>query len=1357
MSFNFLGERRITMRLKRFYRTPFLSKAAKRNLIQTFNQQATNGNRRIRNLMSEICYYLELKKPLSEKEMDPLRFLLAETFEPDNFSETSFLGHSDIIETGPRLNHISTWCMNAIQGLMQCGVESAIRIEHSCRYFPVMYGKPMSEKEIELFLSLTEFDRMTEMVYEEPLRTFESLIQPDPVLHVPIINPNLEEVKDFAKKLRIDLKETCEQLGIDIKNLKGNDVLRIAANGLGLAFDDFDIKHIMGYFIGVLNRNPTDVELFQYGQANSDHSRHHRFNGRIIIDGKEMPHTLMDLIKTPHARNPGETLIAFKDNASVTEGPSVRVIVPEDPTGPSPLKIVDKRVGNTADAETHNYPSAVAPFPGAATGTGGRIRDDIGVGKGGIIGGNTSGYMVGNLNIPSLPFPWEIFVGEIPSTITGPLGILIGASNGASDYCNKFGIPLIGGMVRSFDMRMLNDERRAYLKCIMFTSAIGYILDEHLYKETPKKGMWIVLLGGPSLRIGVGGGSASSMGLGENVAELDWFAVQRDDAEMENRVYAALKACDDMGPDTPIKSIHDLGAGGNCNAITEIIETEGGIIYLDKLPIGDPTLGVREIWGNESQERMVVLVDDEGLVTLQKICEREKCPIAVVGEITGDGKLILMDERDGSTPVNMDMSFALGEIPQKTYEDETPVIVKKPLEIPKNLDFKTALLNVLAHPDVSSKKYLTVKADRSVGGRVVQQQCVGPLHIPLADYGMMANGFFDKSGYAESIGQTPIIGLLDIKAMARMSVGEALTNIMFANGTGLKDINLLVNAMWPAAQPGEIANYYMAYEALRDFQLNLEIRTDGGKDSSSMFALALNPNGGIEIVKIPNTLVITARMPCPDTSRHLNVTPDIKRPGESHLMFIDLSAYYVDERKRRLGASIFARTLNQIGDVPPDVDHPEILEKCFAPIQGVKKGRYVLAGHDVSDGGLATTLCEMAIGGNCGLTADLKTSKHGLLSDAFAEELGLVIEYLPENLGVIREMLERNDLGNSFEILGQTTKQFITLNYDREQVFRMSKHNVRAVWEKTGHMLDMLQANPDCVREEMESTRFAPDPCYKLPDNLEVSPSRVEWTSKPKLAVLREEGKNAHEEMAAAFLMAGFDVMYVAMTDIIHGRIDLENFQMVVDPGGFTFSDVFGAGKAQSGTVLFNKVAKAQFSAFYAREKTLSFGVCNGCQDMALIGWVPWSGIPIEKQPRFIRNTSERFECRFPTVLIKPSPSVMLKGLEGASLGVWVRHGEGRFFCPDEDMLKDIEGRLLAPIRFTEDGMNPTERYQYNPNGSPRGITGLVTPDGRHLAMMPHPEALLTPEVWPWMPVEWSGMEESPWMRIFHNARAFFG
>ncbi|MEW6418742.1 MAG: phosphoribosylformylglycinamidine synthase [Nitrospirota bacterium] len=1387
------------MILLHLYRKPALSHAKKNELLSVAQQRVSSD---IKDIETEYCFNIETISPLTTKELDILRWLLSETFEPNNFSEKSFLisnppsppftkgGLRGIIEVGPRMNFTTAWSTNVVSVCHSCGLKKIARIERSRRYkLIIKEDKKFRSSEVRksqlLNFSTSQFqsfldlihDRMTECLYPEPLTTFETGIKPEPVYIVPLIE-------------------------------KGKDVLRKINTEIGLGLDGWDIDYYYNLFVNDIGRNPTNVECFDLGQSNSEHSRHWFFKGRLIIDGKEMPHTLMDIIRLPLRTNPCNSVIAFKDNSSAIRGYEVLTIIPESPNKSSRFRESKPNYHIIFTAETHNFPTGVAPFPGAETGTGGRIRDVHATGRGSLVIAGTAAYCVGNLRIPNYSLPWEDPSFEYPQNLASPLQIEIEASNGASDYGNKFGEPVIQGFTRSFGLRLPDSERREWVKPIMFTGGIGQIEDRHIEKGKPEKGMFVVKIGGPAYRIGIGGGAASSVLAGELTEELDFSAVQRGDAEMEQKVNRVIRACVEMGDKNPIISIHDQGAGGNCNVVKEIIYPAGAKIEIRNIQIGDNTLSVLEIWGAEYQENDALLIEPEKTEEFFFICKREKVPCSVIGVVTEDGFIFLHDEIDGSTPVNLDLSKVLGEMPQKTFNIERVKSQLEPLKIPPcpsdksplppftkgglggitllkggegGITVRDALERVLRLVSVGSKRFLINKVDRSVTGLIAQQQCIGPLQLTLSNVAVISQSHFGLTGAAIAIGEQPIKGLISPQAMARMCVGEALTNIVWAKVSALEDIKCSGNWMWAAKLPGEGARLYDAAVALRDILLDLGIAIDGGKDSLSMAAMVSDSSGRTEIVKSPGTLVISAYVTCPDVAKV--ITPDFKRPGESKLIYIDLG-----KGKYRIGGTALAQVYRQIGNKSPDLDDPQLLKRAFNVIQEFISEDLILSGHDRSDGGLITTLLEMAFGGNCGFNINIEVKKirslehkksklHNLstsqlLSFLFSEELGLVIEYLPENEKKIRKYLK--DTGIPYQIIGKTLeKKEISISIDEEIVLKEDMRVLRAIWEETSYQLDRLQANPECVDEERKVNFDRKGPEYRLtftPKNPPESPPTPLFergaegdfkgvmggllTDRPKVAILREEGSNGDREMASAFYQAGFEVWDVTMTDLLEGRVSLNDFRGIAFVGGFSYADALDSAKGWAGVIRFNKRLYKQFQNFYERSDTFSLGVCNGCQLMALLGWVPWKGIPDKIQPRFIQNKSGRFESRFSTVQILPSSSIMLKGMEGSILGIWVAHGEGRLYFPEKDLLQEVIEKNLAPIRFVDDNGKFTETYPFNPNGSPSGMTALCSPDGRHLAMMPHPERTFLKWQWAYMPEDWKkNLKASPWLKMFQNAR----
>jgi len=1345
------------MSLVHFYRKPALSETKKKNLLSIVRQRVSAD---INDIETEHCFNIEATSPLTTEELNTLRWLLAETFEPENFSSESFLnsipphpplskGGSEegvVIEVGPRMNFTTAWSTNAVSVCHSCGLKKITRVERSRRY-KIVKGQrvkgskgqnsenpdssihPFTDLPIHQFLALVH-DRMTECPYPATLETFETGVKPEPFFTIPLIEEGIPALKKINSEM-------------------------------GLGLDDWDIEYYYNLFVKDLKRNPTNVECFDLSQSNSEHSRHWFFRGKLIVDGKEVSENLMQIIKQPLKANPNNSVIAFKDNSSGIRGYKIKTILPVVPGRHSRFKEKNLKYHIILTAETHNFPSGVAPFPGAETGTGGRIRDVQATGKGAHVIAGTAAYCVGNLNIPGYKLPWEDDTFEYPNNLASPLQIEIEASNGASDYGNKFGEPVIQGFTRSFGMRLPDGERREWLKPIMFTAGIGQMDARHTEKDMPEKGMLVTKIGGPAYRIGMGGGAASSMIQGENIAELDFNAVQRGDAEMEQKLNRVIRACVDLGNNNPIISIHDQGAGGNCNVVKEIIYPAGAKIEIRKVQVGDNTLSVLEIWGAEYQEQNALLIKPEKADIFEGLCQREKVPFSFIGQITGDGYIILHDENDGSAPVNLNLEKILGDMPQKVFMLDRIEPELEPLKLPGNLTIKDALDRVLRLVSVGSKRFLANKVDRSVTGLIARQQCAGPLHLTVSDVAVISQSHFGLTGAAISIGEQPIKTLINPSAMARLSMGEALTNIVWAKISKLEDIKCSGNWMWAAKLPGEGARLYDAAVALRDIMLELGIAIDGGKDSLSMAAKVES-----EIVKSPGTLVISAYATCPDITKV--ITPDIKQPGKSKLLFIDLG-----NGKNRLGGTAFAQVYNQLGNESPDVDDSKLLKAAFNAVQKLIAENLILSGHDRSDGGLVTTLLEMAFAGNCGIEINIgQTPPHPLLAKGgseggvvsalaslFSEELGLVIEYLPKNEKKILAELKKQKV--PCQIIGKTLKEkkikvkLVTHHSSHVTVLNEDMRILRGVWEETSYQIERLQVNPDCANEEKKNIYDRSGPKFKLTFKPDVTaPAIIKKKTKPSVAIIREEGSNSDREMTSAFYQAGFDVWDATMTDFLEGKVNLDNFRGMAFVGGFSYADVLDSAKGWAGVIRFNKKIYEQFQRFYQRPDTFSLGICNGCQLMALLGWIPWQGIEDKYQPRFIHNVSGRFESRFATVKILKSTAIMLKGMEGSTLGIWVAHGEGRAHFPKKDILDKAMKQNLAPIRFVDDKGKITESYPFNPNGSVNGIAALCSPDGRHLAIMPHPERTFQKWNWAWMPEEWKkNLKASPWLKLFQNAR----
>jgi phosphoribosylformylglycinamidine synthase len=1248
----------------------------------------------------ERCFYVETSAPFSPEELEILHWLLSETFEPSCFGRSSQLqpGKGSIIEVGPRLNFATAFSTNAVGICHACGLTKVIRLEQSRRMVLPIGTDPADH-----------YDRMTQFLYPQPLETFATGMVPDSVHIVPLIEEGIEALR------RINLS-------------------------MGLGMDKWDLEFYFDLFVNVIGRNPTNVECFQLGQANSEHSRHWFFRGKMVRSGQELPETLFQIVQSTLTANPGNSEIAFADNSSAIRGFTVETLVPEIPGQCSPLSTQQCTYHITFTAETHNHPSGVAPLPGAETGTGGRIRDGHAVGQGGLVVAGTAGYCTGNLNIPGYPIPGEDASLVYPGNLAPPLRIIIEMSNGASDYGNKFGEPVIQGFTRTFDLK-IPEGRRGWAKPIMFTGGVGQMDARHTKKAEPEPGMVIVQIGGPAYRIGVGGGSASSMIAGENAAELDWNSVQRGDAEMKNKVDRAIRACVEMGDNNPILSIHDQGAGGPCNVLTEIVEPVGGRIEIREIRLGDATMSVLEIWSAEYQERDALLIDPDRLDEFLTICQREKVHCELVGKVTGDGRIVVHDSQDDSQPVNLDLSQILCDMPQKEFAIDPVPGILSPLELPAGLTVKEAVQMVFQLPAVGSKGFLTRKVDRGVTGLVAQQQCCGPLQLPVADVAVTAQSHFGVTGSAIAIGEQPIKMLVDSEAGARMAVGEMLTNMMFALITRMEDIKCSANWMWAAKLAGEGSKLYDAAIAMRDLMIKLGVAVDGGKDSLSMAAMI-----GDETVKAPGELVISGYAPVPDIRKV--VTPDIKLPTHTALTLLDIAP-----GKFRLGGSALAQAHGQIGDESPDVDDPELLKNAFMAVQVLISRGLILSGHDVSDGGLITTIAEMIMPSNCGAIIRLPKGV-SLLKQLFSEELGIVIEHFPGDELQIKEVLRH--YGVPCRLLGSTHAEIqrLIVSNDGEETLDVDLPTLLQWWEATSDQLELLQMNQDLARQQT-TMHNRPGPSYSLSfQPRQTLPSLLTRPDKPKVAIIREEGSNGDREMASAFHLAGFTSIDVPMTDLLNGDFSLDTCRGVVFVGGFSYADVLGSAKGWAGIIRFNPELQAMFERFRQRPDTFSLGVCNGCQLSTLLGWVPWEGIPGEEQPRFTRNASERFESRWATVQILESPSIMLQGMEGSTLGIWVAHGEGRLHCPNPAVLEDAVAKRLAPVVFVDDSGKATEQYPLNPNGSPSGITALCSEDGRHLAMMPHPERAFLTWQWAWMSWQWrTELAASPWLQMFQNAR----
>ncbi len=1264
----------------------------------------------------EACFYIETITQLTAKELEKLRWLITETFEPLFVYEYPDCRPYPFVEIGPRLNVETPFSANAVAICHAMGLGKVIRIEPS-RLYTITPTITLEE------ILAKHLDVMTQMVYPHGgITSFDSGLIPAEVRIIPVLE-------------------------------KGEDAIRELNKELGLGMDEWDI-HFYTQLFRRYGRNPTDVELFQIGNANSEHSRHWYFKGKQVIDGKEMPHCLLDMVRAPLAAISGQnvSVLAFNDNVGAVHGFRIPVFVPAKPGQPSLFIIVERTMHPTATAETHNHPSRISPYGGQATKLGGRIRDNNAGGRGSRTGIGIDGECVANLFIPNYPIAGEVIGGEVSEKFASALRILLEGSDGFTHYGNQYGEPLVAGFARTFE-QMVSGVRRAFTKPVAYGAGIGNIDEAHTKKHTPEKGMLIVRIGGPAYDIGFGGGAASSMGGGQNDAGLDYKSVQRGNGEMAKKTANVIFTCVEMRDENPIESEHDQGAGGPSNVLTELMDVIGGKIDIRKIVLGDKTMAVIAIWSAEYQEGYGLLIKPEKLSLFQEICKRERVNCEVLGEITADGHVTVIDSAKGTTPVRLNLDDVLGKLPQKTFESEHLLKKLDPAALPNDLTLEKAIEITLQQLSVGSKGFIIHKADSSVGGRVAQQQRCGASQIPIADVAILADSYFGLTGVASAIGEQPLKMLINPKAGARMAVGEMLTNMMAAGGINISGIRCRANWMWPAKMPGEGAELYDAVEAMRDAMIALGIAPDGGKDSLSMSATVDGKQ-----VKAPGQLVVLGYASMPDITKVL--TPDIKAPGRSQIGLIDLGMGL-----NRLGGSALLQALNKLDDISPDCN-PELLKATWKAIQILHGCGAILSLHDRSDGGLAAAVIEMCLGGNCGLGYNVGDS-HLAIAELFSEELGLVLEYLPEDKTVIDRVLGMCGLP-ALKRLGGTTA------VPNTKVFGIQLTTLRRWWEATSHELEKLQTKNGVADEEFEGHKVLHRPVYSLSFEPKVVIIEDGVNYRPKVAIVREEGTNGDREMAAAFYTAGLDPFDITMSDLLKGEITLHGgdpfdpnqttivkggemtldaFQGVVFPGGFSFMDVFDSAKGWAGVIKFNPRLKEMFDRFYNRPDTFSLGVCNGFQLCQRLAWLPIKDLPEASQPQLIHNRSGRFESRWSQVKILPSPAILLKGMEGSTLGVHIAHGEGRLYFPDQKIMDAVLAKNLAPLVYVDSQNEATEKYPDNPNGSVRGIGALCSPDGRHLAMMPHPERAFLPWQCHYWPPEWSQHKVAPWLKLFQNAR----
>lgn len=1218
----------------------------------------------------------------------------------------------------PRPGTISPWSSKATDIAHNCGLSQVLRIERGVQWWVTGTVRERAA------LAALIHDRMTEAVLE------------------PDADPSVLFRHEAPAPLqRIDVLEG------------GVGALGEANGRLGLALSDDEIEYLAGAFRS-LKRNPTDVELMMFAQANSEHCRHKIFNASWVVDGEPQARSLFGMIKyTFEASNGRGVLSAYSDNASVIEGAEAsRWFV--DPASRSyrfqrePIHILMK-------VETHNHPTAIAPFPGAATGAGGEIRDEGAVGRGSKPKAGLTGFMVSHLELPDWGQPWEHAYGR-PDRMASPLQIMLEGPIGAASFNNEFGRPALGGYFRTFEQWVdYGDgaEMRGYHKPIMIAGGLGNIRAEHVHSEPVQAGAPLVVLGGPAMLIGLGGGAASSVASGMSAADLDFASVQRGNPEMERRCQEVIDACWALGDDNPIALIHDVGAGGLSNALPELVKDGGvgGRFDLRAVPNAEPGMSPLEIWCNEAQERYVLALRPGTEAQFRELCERERCPWAVVGHATEEGHLEVSDPVLNEPPVDLPLSVLFGKPPkmERTYET---VRRRPPALALDGIDLEEAARRVLRYPAVASKSFLITIGDRTITGLVARDQMVGPWQVPVADVAVTAAAFDTQAGEAMAMGERPPLALIDSAAAARMAVGEALTNLVAADVPELGAVKLSANWMAAAGQGHEDQALFEAVRAVgMELCPALGIAIPVGKDSLSMRTV-WDQDGATRTVTAPVSLVISAFAPVTDVRRTL--TPQLQPELDSVLLWIDLSA-----GQHRLGGSVLAQVYQQLGNDSPDVDDPQRLAAFFAAIRELTSEGLLRAYHDISDGGLWAALCEMAFAGRCGLDVDMGAELAGeaVLAPLFAEELGAVVQVAAGDVATVMARLEAVGLAACTRALGHPTRgEQIVIRTGATTVLAGSRARWQATWAETSYRLQALRDDPHCAEEEFARIADADD--AGLQARLSFDPAdnpaapMVATGVRPQIAVLREQGVNGQLEMAAAFHLAGFDAVDVHVSELLEGRRALDGFHGLVACGGFSYGDVLGAGEGWAKSILFNDRARAQFERYFARSDTFALGVCNGCQMFAALAEL----IPgTEDWPRFVRNRSEQFEARLVQVAIAETPSVLLQGMSGTQVPVAVAHGEGRAEFADAAAAARFEASGRLGLRYVEGDGATAVRYPANPNGSPAGIAGVTSADGRVTIMMPHPERVFQTRQLSWHPADWP--QYSPWMRMFRNGRAWLG
>ena len=1232
--------------------------------------------------------------------------------------------NGQLVFVTPRPGTISPWSTKATDIAHNTGLQQLIRIERGVAYYIHADGE-LNGSELALLTPLLH-DRMTEVV---------------------LANIN-------AAQVLFSTEEPAPMCTVDVLR-RGRDALVQANIDMGLAISEDEVDYLVENFTK-LGRNPNDVELMMFAQANSEHCRHKIFNADWRVDGQPQPKSLFKMIRNTHEQAPDDVLVAYDDNSSVIRGPRDTRFFYNAETNEYVEN--EEAVHILMKVETHNHPTAIAPYSGAATGSGGEIRDEGATGRGSKPKAGLCGFSVSNLRIPGHEQAWEEDFGK-PDRMASALDIMIDGPLGAAAFNNEFGRPNLAGYFRTYEdaVPALSDngsegDLRGYHKPIMIAGGMGNIRPMNVKKNLLDAGTNIIVLGGPSMLIGLGGSAASSMNSGASSADLDFASVQRENPEMERRCQEVIDRCAALGKESPIQSIHDVGAGGISNALPELIDDggKGAIFELREVPNDEPGMPPLAIWCNESQERYVLSVRDEDLDTFKALCERERCPYAVLGQTTDEMQLTVTDRHFDNTPVDMPLDVLLGK-PPKMSRDVKHVLKEHAVFDSGTVHTEEAVKRVLSLPCVASKSFLITIGDRSITGMVTRDQMVGPWQVPVADVAVTSTGFYGYQGEAMSMGERTPLALIEPAASGRMAIGEALTNIAAAQIEKISDIKLSANWMAACGVPGEDAALFDTVKAVgEELCPALGLCIPVGKDSLSM-KTEWQQGGDTKKMTSPLSLIVSAFAPAEDVRKTL--TPQLRTDQcDTELILIDLG-----NGKNRMGGSALAQVYNQLGHQTPDLDDAATFTRFFAVIQQLNGDGLIKAYHDRSDGGLMATLAEMAFAGRCGLsvTLDGLTSAHH--NEAlFNEELGAVIQVASSDMAEVLETLSQAGLDSLSHVIGRVREsESIDIYFQDALVYSAARAELQSIWSSTSYQIQALRDNPECAEQEQQTISDTANTGLFAELSFDVNEDVAEpfiypivgSAERPAMAILREQGVNGQIEMAAAFHKAGFRTVDVHMSDLQAGRVTLQDFQGLVACGGFSYGDVLGAGGGWAKSVLFNNQLRDMFAEFFAREDTFSLGVCNGCQMLSqLKDLIPGA----EHWPAFKRNLSEQFEARVAMVEVMDSSSILLQDMQGSKMPIAVAHGEGRaIFSGDAQAQADVA------LRFVDPAGQATTHYPYNPNGSVDGVTGLTTSDGRVTIMMPHPERVFRAVQHSWAPDQWS--EDGSWMRLFRNARKFVG